>query len=162
MLWEIKDVMKTLKVNQNKIVEELEKIFFNNRDKRIVVVGTTSSGKSTILKKIKNAYDMDELIFPQLTKKEKEYVCQTPWTSEIGRTMTKWVKEKIQIKKSFPIFGTVVIDSDLIIYLKIDDELLKKRTETRGVKYLDAKNMQKQIENEIEVSKIPVLTFNIL
>jgi adenylate kinase len=153
--------MKTLTLNENQTIEKLEEIFSKNKEKRIVVVGTTSSGKSTILKEIKNVYDMDELIFPQLTKKEKEYVCQTPWTSEIGRTMTKWAREKVRVEKGYPVFGTVVIDSDLIVYLKISDDILRQRTDLRSVNFEDAKNMQKQIENEIRENKIPVITLKI-
>lgn len=48
-----------------------------------------------------------------------ECVCQTPWTEEIGQTMDKLVKEKIKIKSGQPVFGTVIIDSDLIVYLNI-------------------------------------------
>ena len=41
---------------------------------------------------------MDEIIFPLLTEQEKEYVCQTPWTEEIGKTMDRLVRERVKIQ----------------------------------------------------------------
>jgi len=104
---------------------------------------------------------MDELVFPLLTKKEKKYVCQTPWTQNIGKTMTQLVKTKVKVQSGRPVFGTVVINSDLIIYLKISDKLLKERTKKRGVNFTDAKNMQRQIEQDIKTSRIPSITFSL-
>ena len=100
---------------------------------------------------------MDELVFPKLTKEERDYVCQHPWTPEIGEKMVGLVKEKVKIEPGKPVFGTVVLDSDLIVYLRISDELLKERTALRGANYEDAKNMQRQIEEEIKQSNIPTI-----
>ncbi len=139
---------------------QLKKVFEENKDKRIVVVGTTCSGKSTLLQDIKEAHDMDSLVFPMLTKEESDYVRQKPWTPEIGKAMTKLVKEKVKVESGKPVFGTIVLDSDLIVYLHINDELLKERTNLRNRSFEDAKNMQKQIEEEIKKSKIPVIEFS--
>lgn len=143
------------------LTHELQNILDQNREKRVVVVGTTCTGKTTFLNHIKGAHDMDELVFPQLTQEESDYVNQTPWTPEIGETMVRLVKEKVKIKPGEPVFGTVVIDSDLVVFLKISDDLLKKRTAQRGVSFEDAKNMQRQIEDEIEKSGIPKIEFPI-
>ena len=59
------------------------------------------------------------------------------------------------IEKGKPVFGTVVLDADLIIFLDIDDNLLKERCAKRKTSFENAKNMQKQIIQEIKVSKIP-------
>lgn len=141
------------------LTHRLQQILDQNKDKRIVVVGTTCTGKSTFLHHIRGSHDMDDLVYPQLTKEEADYVDQTPWTPEIGQTMTNLVREKVKIKPGEPVFGTVVIDSDLVIYLKISDELLKQRIITRKVNFEDAKNMQQQITQEITNSKIPVIEF---
>ncbi len=121
--------------------QKLKRILDENKDKRVVVVGTTCTGKSTFLREITDAQDMDEIIFPLLTKEEKEYVCQTPWTPEIGEVMTRLVKEKVRIQKGSPVFGTVIIDCDLIMYLRISDELLKERTHGRRVSFLRSLRM---------------------
>jgi len=148
-----------LNMNEIKNIKEFIK---NNKDKRIIVVGTTCTGKTTLLKEINNAEDMDNLIFPKLTKKEIDYVCNTPWTEEIGKTMIKLVKEKIKVEKEKPLFGTVVLDCDLIIYLNISNELLKERTIKRKAKFKDAKNMQNQILNEIKESKILCVRYKVI
>ena len=145
----------------NKYVEELKKIFDNNKDKRILVIGTTCTGKSTLIKSLGIGLDMDKVIFPLLTKEESDFVCQTPWTKEIGEKMTYLVKTKLKIRTGEPLFGTVLVDFDLIIYLHISDELLKKRTDLRNVDFINAKNMQTEIEEEIEKSNIEVITLEV-
>ena len=138
-------------------INELKKVLDKNQDKRVCVVGTSCTGKTTYLNHAKNGLDMDKIIFPLLSKDEKEYVCQTPWTPEIGETMDRLVKERIKIQPGEPVFGTVVIDCDLIVYLDIEDKLLKERTKSRNVNYEDAKNMKAGIEAELRKTTIPVL-----
>lgn len=145
----------------NGYIEELKDIFYNNKDKRILVIGTTCTGKSTLIKNLGMGLDMDKIIFPLLTKEESDYVCQTPWTREIGEKMTYFVKTKLKIQQGEPLFGTVLLDCDLIVYLHISDELLKKRTGLRNVDYTNAKNMQTEIEEEIKTSNIKVITLEV-
>lgn len=142
-------------------INELKNILDNNKDKRICVVGTSCTGKTTYLEYAKNGLDMDKVIFPLLSKEEKEYVCQTPWTPEIGQTMDKLVRERIKIQVGQPVFGTVVIDCDLIVYLNISEELLKKRTKSRNVNFDDAKGMQDGIEKELSKTTIPVIIIDV-
>lgn len=151
---------KGLEITENEnLSDKLQALLDTNKDKRVVVVGTTCTGKSTFLKSIKGAHDMDELIFPQLSEKEAAYVNQTPWTEEIGRTMDRLAKERVKVRKGEPVFGTIVFDSDLVINLTISDDLLRQRTNARGVSFEDAKNMQKQIEESIKNSEIPKIDF---
>ena len=145
----------------NEFINELKEIFDKNRDKRILVIGTTCTGKSTLIRNLGIGVDMDKVIFPLLTKEESDYVCQTPWTKEIGEKMTYLVKTKLKIEQGKPLFGIVLIDCDLIVYLHISDELLKKRTDLRNVDYMNAKNMQAEIEEEIKTSNIKVITLEV-
>lgn len=145
----------------NGYVEDLKEILNNNKDKRILVIGTTCTGKSTLIKNLGIGLDMDKVIFPLLTKEESDYVCQTPWTKEIGKKMTYLVKTKLKIEPREPLFGTVLIDCDLIVYLYITDALLKKRTNLRNVDFTNAKNMQTEIEEEIKKSNIKVITLEV-
>ena len=145
----------------NKYMEELKEIFDKNKDKRILVIGTSCTGKSTLIKSLGIGLDMDKVIFPLLTKEENDYVCQTPWTKEIGEKMTYLVKTKLKIQTGEPLFGTVLIDCDLIVYLHINDVLLKKRTDSRNVDFTNAKNMQAEIEEEIKKSNIKVITLEV-
>ena len=142
-------------------LEELINIFNDNKDKRICVIGTTCTGKTTLINNSNIGLDMDKEIFPLLTKEEKEYVCTTPWTEEIGNKMDELVRTKLSIKPGIPMFGTVLLDCDLIVYLHINDELLLERTNDRNVDFDNAKNMQIKIEEEINNSNIPVKVIEI-
>ncbi len=141
--------------------EELSEIFKKNIDKRICVLGTTCTGKTTLMKEINMGLDMDEEIFPLLTHEEMKYVCRTPWTEEIGNKMNNLVRTKLSIQPGIPMFGTVLLDCDLIIYLHINDELLLKRTKLRKTSFINAKNMQQKIEEEIKKSDIPTILIEI-
>ena len=131
------------------------------RTERVVVLGGTCTGKSTLVENLSGARDMDTLLFPLLSSEEIEYVCQTPWTPEIGMTMTRLTREKVKVNPGEPVFGTVVLDADRLIYLKISDELLQERTAQRNVSFTDAKNMQQHIEAEMMTSGLPVITFDV-
>lgn len=142
-------------MNNKNILPALEKVLQKHIHERVCVLGTTCTGKSTLVKEFQYAIDMDEVVFPLLSKEERTCVCQSPWTEKIGETMTKLVKEKIKIQPGKPVFGTVLLECDYAVYLKISDALLKERAKKRGHSYEDAKNMQMQIEKEIKNSNIP-------
>ena len=150
-----------MKTNKSELIAQLKSILDEHSDKRIVVVGTTCAGKSTLQKEIDGAHDMDELVFPLLTKEESDFVCSVPWTEEIGQTMIRLTKERVEVKAGEPVFGTVILESDLIIYLKISDDLLRERTGARKANFEDAKNMQKQIKEEIIKTGVPVIEFDV-
>lgn len=143
------------------LAHDLRKILETYKDRRAVVVGTTCTGKTTLLKDIPDARDMDELVFPLLSKEESDYVCQTPWTPEIGATMTRLTKERVRVWSGKPVFGTVLLPCDLVIYLHISDALLKERTQARGANFEDAKKMQSAIENELSTVRIPIITLSV-
>lgn len=142
-------------------IQELENIFNANKDKKICVIGTTCIGKSTLLKHLPECYDMDEILFPLLTNEETKTVCATPWTKEIGEYMNKLAKEKIKIACGHPVFGTVLLDAELIVLLTIDSELLKERTRLRDASFESSLKMQEEIVTEVKASKIPYIIVNI-
>ncbi len=147
-----------VRINRKDTLEVLKGILEQNADKRIVVVGTTCAGKSTLIAQLKadgfNAQDMDELLVSRLSKSERDAVNQTPWTTEIGELMEGLAKSHIGIAAGEPVFGTVVFDCDLLVYLKVSDDKLRERIRDRGVKFEDAKNMQERIEEKIRASRI--------
>lgn len=138
-------------------IEALRQILIDNKDKKICVLGTTCTGKTTLINEFNMGVDMDLEIFPLLTEEETEYVCQTPWTEEIGDKMDNLVRVRLNIKPGIPMFGTVLLDCDLIVYLHINDELLMERTKLRNVDFMSAKKMQLKIEEEIKKSNIPTI-----
>lgn len=145
----------------NASIDNLTRIFADNQNKRICVLGTTCTGKTTLINELNIGEDMDELIFPLLTQEESNYVCQSPWTEEIGKKMDELVRTKLIIKPGIPLFGTVLLNCDLIIYLHIDDELLLERTTLRNADFENAKNMQSKIEQEIYSSNIETIVLEV-
>lgn len=145
----------------DELLNRLEKILRENKDKRICVIGTTCTGKSTLIKNLNMGLDMDDAIFPLLTKEETDYVCSSPWTVEIGKKMDELVSERLSVISGVPMFGTVLLDCDLIIYLHISDELLRIRTNLRNADFINAKNMQQKIEDEISKSSIETITLEV-
>lgn len=75
--------------------------------------------------------------------------------------MDDLVRTKLSIEEGIPLFGTVIIDADLIIYLHINDKLLKSRCEMRKCDFLNAKNMQKKIEDELSNISTPVIRLEV-
>ena len=143
-------------------MNNLSTIFNENSNKRICVLGTTCTGKTTLINELKIGLDMDKEIFPLLTKEETDCVCSTHWTEEIGNKMNELVRSKLSIRAGNPMFGTVLLDCDLIIYLHISDELLLERTKLRNADFLNAKNMQKKIEDEIRNSRLDTIVLEVI
>jgi ribose 1,5-bisphosphokinase PhnN len=139
----------------------LSKIFSENSDKRICVVGPSCVGKSTLLKYLPEAVDMDTILFGDkscsvpslLSEEEINYVCG-PWTPEIGLFMADKARELICIEAGRPVFGTIVFPSDLIIVITLPDDILIERIYQRGSNMEDVFNMKKQIEEEVNNSGI--------
>jgi len=142
-------------------VEKMKKLFADNIEKRICVVGASCVGKSTLLGYLPEAVDMDDLLFgnkqkgivPLLTQKEIDYMCG-PWTPEVGQFMTRKSHELIKIETGHPVFGTIVFPSDLVIEIAVPDNILRERIRRRNSNEGDVFNMKTQIESEIEKSGI--------
>lgn len=137
--------MKKMSIIQN----ELTKIFDRHHDKKICVLGTTCCGKSTLQSQFHEAVDMDEELWPTLSKEEKSYICQKPWTNDIGIFTSNLVRERVSIKPGHPLFSLILLDCDVIVYLGICDELLQKHCQKRNASFEDAKNVKYAIENTI-------------
>ena len=112
--------------NTTEIINKLKAIFHEHNNERICMVGTVCCGKTTLIKHLKeyNCVDMDDEFWHQTTKDEYDYFCQVPFTKEMYDLLHKMVNEKVVIKQGFPLFGVVILDCDVIIYLDIDETLL--------------------------------------
>lgn len=131
-------------------VKRLEEIFAQNKDKRICVLGTTCCGKTTLQKELSEAIDMDEALWPTLSRQEEAYICQKPWTNEIGTFTRALVKERIKIEPSHPLFSLIVLECDLIVYLNISEELLKAHCKKRNASFQDAIKIKLAIEQSMK------------
>ena len=135
-----------INISSQETINTLEAIFEKHKEERVCVLGTTCCGKTTLMKKLTNCVDMDETLWSLLTQEEMDFVCQKPWTKEIGDYFDKLIYTKIKIDKGTPMFGTVIPDCDVVVYLDISDDLLEKHCQKRNVNLADAKNMKSAIE----------------
>lgn len=143
--------------NTHEVQAHLSEVLAQHKNLRVVVVGPTCCGKSTLAERIPGAVDMDKVLFPLLSDEEVAYVCQKPWTPEIGRTMVGLARERLQIEPGRPVFGTMVLDADVIIYLRASDELLATRAAKRGANLRDVLGMKQQIEDSVANCSLPVV-----
>ena len=120
-------------------IDNLLTTFKKNRNKRICVLSTTCTGKIALMNKLNIGLDIDKQIFPLLTKKEVDYVCSTPQTEKIGQKMDEFVRTKLSINLGAPMFGIVLLDCDLIVYLHINEELFLEGTKLRNVDFKNVK-----------------------
>ena len=119
-------------MSASKTVKELKGIFARHKDERVCVIGTICCGKTTLLEQIPNCVDLDAELWPQLTKDEAAFISQTPWTQEISDEIDRLIYERITVKAGFPLFGSVILDCEAVVYLDIDDELLMEHCKKRG------------------------------
>ena len=140
-----------------KPLEELKSVLSQNQDKRITVVGTTCVGKTSLLKEIPEGIEISKLA-PPLTEEEKDFYYNAPLTRENEERRLDLRARRAFVKPGQPAFGTAIAqDTELIVYLTISDELLRKRTSARRVDFEMAKTMQKFIEEWIKESGLPVI-----
>jgi thymidylate kinase len=157
-------VRKEAKAEQDTI-QKLTEIFENNTEKRILVLGPTCAGKTTLLKSLPKCLDMDALVWELLPKKIQEELSSPSWTDEMSKTWRKYViksKQIIKIEVGRPLFAATSFDSDIIVYLNIDKNTLRERTKKRGIKYETAVENDNRIKEEIRVANLPVTVVDII
>lgn len=142
--------------------EALESLLEKYKDKRVLVLAPPSVGKSTILQHIKEGVDLD-VVFDDMPEEFKRHVLHhehpfmfidgdkktvkytekefDPMSDEhqdhlkkTTESLTEYTQNKVNIEAGHPAFGSTLIDADVVIYLKISDEELKKRIEARNTK----------------------------
>ena len=136
--------------------EEISHILDANRDKRVCIVGTFCCGKSTLAIRLPGLRDMDEIVFPKLSDDEASSVKQT-WAPDVGRAMAGLARRHVSINPGEAVIGTVLFDCDLVVRLRISDELLRERTTNRGAGFEDAKRLDSAIADEAAGSGLPVI-----
>ena len=142
--------------------KRLESILLQYLDKRVLVLGCPCSGKSTLLQHIKEGVDMD-IVFDDMPKKFKKFVLhqENPFMYIDGDKKTvkftelAFLKDSIEnmdyLKKTTdyltrfinlhtkivpgrPVFGTCVVETDVLVHLNISDVILEQRIQSRGAK----------------------------
>ena len=140
--------MRNIHTSAQEAINALTAIFEKHKDQRICVLGTTCCGKTTLLRQIPGSVDLDDELWPQLTEAEAAFISRKPWTPEIGDYIDRLVYEKITVKPGHPLFTTIIVDCDAVVYLDISDELLAEHCKNRGVSFADAKNVKSAVEGD--------------
>ena len=138
----------SLQISNQEIINSLKAIFEKHINERVCVLATTCCGKTTLLRQIPDCIDLDDELWPQLTQEEADFISKKPWTEEIGDYIDKLVYEKITIKPGYPLFSTIIVDCDVVIYLDISDELLAEHCKKRGKDFTDSKRVKDAVEQD--------------
>lgn len=139
---------KANRFSSRETINTLTAIFERHRGERVCVLGTMCCGKTTLLSQMPHCLDMDAEAFSRITAEEAAFISQTPWTREIGDEVDRIVFQNVKIRPGFPVFGTVILDCEAVVYLDIDDDLLAAHCEKRGVPFGDAKGIKDAIERD--------------
>jgi dephospho-CoA kinase len=153
-----------IKVKQG-IIQKLKEIFENNKEKRILVLGTTCSGKTTLLKSFPECLDMDALVWELLPNEIQQELSAPSWTDDMSKTWREYVikaKQIIKIEAGHPLFAATSFGSDIIVYLNIDRNTLRERAMKRNIKYETAAENDNRIKEEIRISNLPVIVLDIV
>lgn len=139
----------------------LESLLEKYKDKRVLVLASPSVGKSTILQHMKDGVDLD-MVFDDMPEEFKRRVLhhENPFMfidgdkktlkytekefdqnndahqahlRETTELLVEYTQDKVNIEAGRPAFGSMLVDSDVIIYLNISEEELKKRIESRNI-----------------------------
>ena len=141
----------------NETVNMLSAIFKEHKNERICVVGTMCCGKTTLLKQLNklNCIDMDNEFWTMASKDEINFYSQRPFTKEMNDSLYKLFYERLSSRPGFPMFGVFILDCDVIVYLDISENLLKKHCIKRGdTDFIDAINIKKWLEDDLKSHKI--------
>jgi len=88
---------------------------------------------------------MDELLTKKVSDEEILYILglddDKPWTPEIGQRMRLLANEHIQIKPGKPVFATVFLDCDVVIWMTTSMQEFARRAKLRDVDPRDVHHM---------------------
>jgi len=132
-----------------KTIIQLQEIFKRHQNERICVVGTMCCGKTTLIKELSdfNCVDVDDVFWPLISQKQIEIFSRIPITKEIFTEICRLMKEKIKVKPGFPLFGVVVLECEVVVYLDISDKLLEEHCLNRkDTRIEDALSIKRWIE----------------
>jgi len=141
---------------QNETLNTLKAIFEKHRNERVCVVGTMCCGKTTLIQQLfqYNCVDVDKDFWPQISEEEIEILSQTPITNEIINRIFELMYAKVTVKSGQPLFGVLILDCDVVVYLDIADNLLAEHCKKRGdTNFEDALFVKKCIEEDWNTHK---------
>jgi thymidylate kinase len=145
-------------------IQKLRQIFDTNSNKRILVLGTTCAGKTTLVKSLPECLDQDEICWALLPKELQEKLSKGSWTEEMIESWNKHVynvTQTVEIEIGWPLFAGSIFKSDIVIYLNINEETLRERTKKRNIAYEAALKYDNEIKEKLKAIDLPVIVIDI-
>lgn len=175
-----------------KTAELLTDIMDKYDDQRVLVIAPPCAGKSTLLQHIPNGIDMD-MVFDAMPAEFRRYVLhheypfmyidgdretvkytERPYISGNSESesylratsddLARYINEQIKIMPGQPVFGTSLIETDVIVHLKLSDDTLDMRLHSRNTKTHRASQrdrvyaIRRQIEEDVAYARDAGLT----
>lgn len=136
------------KFTKKDTMNTLEAIFDKHKHERIIVLSTTCVGKTTMIELMPDWVDVDVLLGELMTEEEIAFCGQVPWTEEIGAVYDEIMFGRVKVEPGHPLFCSVVLDCEVIVYLDISHEILLSHCKKRGVDFNYALQMKDEIEKD--------------
>jgi len=130
------------------ILTQLQTIFERHKDERVCVIGTICCGKSTLLAQLQTGIDLDDVLWPNLSAEETAFLSQTPWSQEMSDEIDRLIYKYVTVTPGIPLFGSVILECEAVVYLDIADDILRTHCQKRDVSFEDAKNVKRAIEGD--------------
>jgi len=150
-----------MNANHEKALDKLRKIFAENSDKRICVVGFSCIGKSTLVRDLPECLDFDDIVWQQMPKKVYDELksIPEPWDETTMTIWKEYVKNThVNIKLRQPVFSIRVEDCDLLVYLTLDEKEHRNRVAKRKKDFELLANHRAKIEKAVKESNLPTIT----
>jgi hypothetical protein len=143
--------------------DELATILAAHSDKRVLVIGTTCCGKTALRSQIGLGIDLDDIVLPTFRPSELKTLDSDSWSPKVFERIQSRAKnlEEATPRPGCPAFGTVLVDADLVVRLRISDDLLRQRANMRGVSEVKAKAMDVQIDEQLKSVVVPVIDLDL-
>ena len=130
-------------------INTLNAIFEKHKNERIIVLTSTCVGKTTIIEKAnKNWIDADLLLGQNITEEEIMEAILSKKGIKYIRIYEKKLYNKLKVEPGIPIFGSCVLDCDVLIYLDISEKNLLLHCKKRGIDINFVLQLKEEIEND--------------
>jgi len=131
-------------------INTLKTIFEKHSQERSCVIGTVCVGKTTLLNQLTEygCEDLDLVLWSNIPEEETVFLNRTSWSQEFSDEIDRLVYKYVRVKKGHPLFTTVIVDCEAVVYLDISDDLLAEHCHNRNVDFSDAKKIKEAIEND--------------
>ena len=77
-----------------------------------------------------------------------QQLVKEPWSKELSDEIDRLIYKFCKVKPGCPLFTTVIVDCEAVVYLDISDELLAAHCRKRDSDFEDAKRIKEAIEGD--------------